>query len=113
MCLLIKTKSLQEINKILKDHKEELYKNYRVKEIGIFGSFVSSEQKKGSDLDMIIEFSDESSIGGFEYIGLMTELEEYLQKIVNINPYIASKRHALSSDKWKGIEKEIFYVFRV
>jgi len=84
---------------------------YKVKEVGIFGSYVKGIHKEGSDLDLIIEFVDQSFIGGFEYIGLMTELEEYFQKILNIKSHLASRRHALSSDKWKEIEKEIVYIF--
>jgi predicted nucleotidyltransferase len=36
-------KDKNEILQILKQHKEELYKKYGVKEIGIFGSFARGE----------------------------------------------------------------------
>ncbi|HLF86675.1 MAG TPA: nucleotidyltransferase domain-containing protein, partial [Nitrospiria bacterium] len=42
-------KSLKEMEEILRGHKEELLKKYKVKEIGMFGSFVRGEQKKRSD----------------------------------------------------------------
>ncbi len=38
--------TLHEINKILKAHKPKLREKYKVKEIGIFGSFVRGEEKK-------------------------------------------------------------------
>ena len=38
--------SLKGINEILKAHKEDLYKKYKVTEIGVFGSIVRGEQKK-------------------------------------------------------------------
>lgn len=92
---------------ILSGHKEELHEKYKVREIGIFGSYVRGEQKKTSDIDILVDFENEEIIGGFEFIGLMTDLEDYIQKIIGIKPHLASKRHAMSSDKWKNIEKEV------
>ncbi len=31
---------LEDIVRVVKEHKEELVKNYNVKEIGVFGSYV-------------------------------------------------------------------------
>jgi predicted nucleotidyltransferase len=39
-------KSLEEIKTSLAIQKEELKQKYKVKEIGIFGSYVRGEQKK-------------------------------------------------------------------
>lgn len=103
-------KTLEEIKTILAYHKEELREKFKVKEIGIFGSYVKGEQKKNSDIDMIIGFENEESIRGFKYIGLMNELEEYLKNTLHIKPHLASKRHASSSDKWKFIKDELIYV---
>ena len=33
---------------------------------------------------MIIEFENEESINGFDYIGLMMDLEDYLRRILHI-----------------------------
>ncbi|HHI96518.1 MAG TPA: nucleotidyltransferase, partial [Thermodesulfatator atlanticus] len=38
-------KTLDEIQKILKQQKEFLRKKYKIKEIGIFGSYVRGEQR--------------------------------------------------------------------
>lgn len=100
-------KSLREIMEILGEHKEEIHIKYKVNEIGIFGSYVRGEQRKTSDVDILVEFEKEESIRGFEFIGLMTGLENYIQKILVIKPHLASKRHAMKSDKWKDIEKEV------
>lgn len=106
-----KTLNLGKIINILKEHKEELKEKYGVKEIGVFGSYVREGQKKGSDLDMIIEFKNEESIRGLEFVGLIMDLEEYLHKILGIRPHLASKGHAMQSEKWKYIEKDIVCVF--
>lgn len=49
-------KRLDEIRKILKEHEKELRKKYRIKEIGIFGSYVRGEAKESSDVDILVEF---------------------------------------------------------
>ena len=49
-------KTLHEIESILRDQKPILRQRFKVKEIGIFGSFVRGEQKDTSDLDLLIDF---------------------------------------------------------
>jgi predicted nucleotidyltransferase len=52
-------KTIEEIKRILKEHKEELRDRFKVKEIGVFGSYVRGEQKrKGSDIDILVEFEE-------------------------------------------------------
>ena len=44
--------------RIIKNHKAELAEKYKVKEIGIFGSYVRGEQHKRSDLDILVDFEE-------------------------------------------------------
>jgi len=46
-------KTLEKIKGILKEHKEEVSRKYKVSEIGIFGSFVRGDQKKRRDIDVL------------------------------------------------------------
>jgi len=101
----MKMKTVEEIKELLRKHKEELRERFKVKELGIFSSYVRGEQKEKSDLDVIIEFEDEESLEAFEFIGLMIDLEEYLQKIVGKKVHLASKEQAVKSDKWKSVKK--------
>ena len=55
-------KTLREIKEILSTQKSELGKKYKVKEIGVFGSFVRGYQKRGSDVDLLVEFSEPPDI---------------------------------------------------
>ena len=48
--------SLKDINEILKAHKGDLYQKYSVIEIGVFGSIVRGEQKKRSDIDILVNW---------------------------------------------------------
>ena len=67
-------KKLGEIEKKLKELKPTLRDKYKVKTIGLFGSYIRGEQKRESDLDVLVEFS--------EPIGLLTfiELEDFLSE---------------------------------
>lgn len=69
-------KKLEEIKEILSKHKGELRGKYKVKEIGIFGSYVRGEQKGESDLDILVEF--EETIDLLEFCGLEIYLSELL-----------------------------------
>ncbi|OGL41416.1 MAG: nucleotidyltransferase [Candidatus Schekmanbacteria bacterium RIFCSPHIGHO2_02_FULL_38_11] len=68
--------SIKEINEVLRKHKEELYKKYKVKEIGIFGSFIRGEQRKRSDIDILVEFEEVPDLLKF------IEIERYLTRIL-------------------------------
>ncbi len=49
-------KSLEEIKEILKKQKPAIRERYSVSKIGIFGSYVRGEQKRKSDVDILVEF---------------------------------------------------------
>ena len=42
--------NIDEIKEILAGHKRELRRKFKVKDIGVFGSFVRGEQRKASDV---------------------------------------------------------------
>ncbi|GAB6184456.1 nucleotidyltransferase family protein [Thermodesulfovibrio hydrogeniphilus] len=50
--------SLDDIIRVLREHKEEIKQKYKVKEIGVFGSFVRGEQNKRSDVDILVEYTE-------------------------------------------------------
>ena len=69
-------KNLEQIRNSLHRHKREIKQKYKVKEIGVFGSYVRGEQNKGSDIDILVEFS--KMPGLFKYL----ELEGYLSRVL-------------------------------
>lgn len=93
----------RKIENLLRKHKEELKKRFKLKEIGIFGSFVRDEQKKKSDIDILVEF--EEPIGLFEFM----DLEEYLMKILGAKVDLVSKK-ALKPRIGKHILQEVIYI---
>ena len=96
-------KNIEEIKKILNKNKIQFQKSFKVKEIGIFGSYIKNEQTKKSDLDILVEF--ESPIDFFDYI----ELEEYLTDLLGVKVDLVMKK-ALKPNIGRNILKEVIYV---
>jgi len=74
-------KTLEEIEKIINRHQLELEKKYKVKRIGVFGSYARGEQSEGSDIDILVEFKEPV---GFLFIHLADFLEEILESKVDL-----------------------------
>lgn len=75
-------KSPKKIEDILKEHKKDLAEKYKVKEIGLFGSYVRGEQRKRSDVDILVEFQKVPDL--FKFIELEMYLERILKKKVDL-----------------------------
>ena len=86
---------LDEIKRILKDHKSVLKDKYHVTTIGIFGSHVRNEQVDDSDVDILVDFAAPISL--FEFIDMEEELSELLCVKVDLvsrkalKPYIGKR----------------------
>ncbi|MGV8143162.1 MAG: nucleotidyltransferase family protein [Methanothermobacter sp.] len=71
-------KTYQEIKEILTENKERIKGNYRVKRLGIFGSYVRGEQREDSDVDILVTFDEPISLLK------LVNFENYLQDITGI-----------------------------
>lgn len=98
-------KSLREITKTLGVQKEKLLKEYHVKEIGIFGSVVRGEQKKRSDVDILVEFEEGTRLGLLRFINL----ENYLSELLSMKVDLVMKS-ALKPRIGKHILRETVYL---
>lgn len=79
-------KTVSEIKKVLEQQKPALAKRFKVKEIGVFGSYVRGEQKEGSDIDILVEFSE--PVGFFAFL----DLEEHLSGVLGVKVDLVSKK---------------------
>ncbi len=96
-------KSLEEIKSLIKKQKPSLKERYRVTKIGIFGSYVRGEQKKKSDIDILVEFEKPVSLLK------LVNLENFLADNIGIKVDVVPKediRHELK-DRILG---EVIYV---
>jgi hypothetical protein len=96
-------RSVEEVKAILKEHKAEVVQRYRVREIGIFGSFVRGEQKRRSDVDILVDYNGVPDL--LEFINLERYLQRLLRKKVDL------VRKAAIRKELKGrILKEVVYI---
>ena len=96
-------KTLNEIKKILKKHKAEVVRDYKVKEIGIFGSVVRGEQKKRSDIDILVEYSELPDL--LKLIELENKLQKLLKKKVDL-----IEKSGIRTELKDKILKEVVYI---
>lgn len=98
-----KIKDKNDIKKILNLLKNEIRKNYKAEIVGIFGSYARGEQKRKSDLDIIVKFSEGATL--FDFVGLGVFLEKKLKLKVDIVPY-----DSIREELKKVILKEAIYI---
>ncbi len=77
-------RNIEEIKKKLEELKPLLKEKFRVKSIGIFGSYVKGEERKGSDLDILVEFEETAVLSLLDFIGLENYLSEVLRVKVDL-----------------------------
>lgn len=94
-------KKLHEIEKTLKKHKPALRKRFKVKKIGIFGSYVRGEERKASDVDILVELYEPI---GWEFV----DLKEFLEKILGVSVDLVTVK-ALKPQLKEIILKEVTY----
>jgi predicted nucleotidyltransferase len=76
---------LEEIKNKIRENMPILRDKYKVKTIGLFGSYIRGEQSRGSDIDILVEF--------YETIDLFTfiELENFLSETLGIKVDLVMK----------------------
>jgi predicted nucleotidyltransferase len=98
-------RTLEDVKKTLSEQKEGLKKNFQVKEIGIFGSYVRGEPKKKSDLDLLVEFEETANLSLLDFI----KLENYLSTILKVKVDLVEK-HTLKPRIGKHVLQEVITV---
>ena len=94
--------SKDQILNMLHKLKNEFVTNYRVKSIGLFGSYVKHKQNDLSDIDFLVEFEDDADL--FHFIGL----SRYLEEIFNTKVDVVSKS-CLKEEIKQNILQEVIY----
>ncbi len=87
----------------LRENKEEMFKNYGVVKIGLFGSYVKERERDDSDVDIAVEIESKNKFRSF--FSLKYYLEENLKKSVDLGIESTLKPAVKES-----IEREIIYV---
>jgi predicted nucleotidyltransferase len=82
---MARTHSLEKILEILRQQIPMLAEHYGVETLQVFGSYVRSEQKKDSDLDVLVTFKEDPSL--LTYIAI----ENYLSDLLGIKVDLVMK----------------------
>ena len=72
----------EQILETLKELKEELGNRYKVRDVGLFGSFVRSQESETSDVDILVEFEQGADL--LDLVALGDFLEEKLGRKVDL-----------------------------
>ena len=94
---------VDELKKILQDHKATLKQEYGVIEIGLFGSYTKGNQKKSSDIDILVEF--EKAIDLFTFV----QLKNHLSVLLGVNVDLVIRK-ALKPKIGERILSETVYI---
>jgi predicted nucleotidyltransferase len=95
-------KSLDDIKFILVKSKKSLKSKYKIKSLGIFGSYSRGEAKEESDIDILVEFEEPI---GLEFIDLADELEQILNHKVDL-----VSKSGIRDKYLQYVQKELIYV---
>ncbi|MEC9491647.1 nucleotidyltransferase family protein [Flexistipes sp.] len=93
----------EQILQYLREHKKELYEKYGVRKIGLFGSYARNENKKSSDIDIVVELESDNKFRSF--FELKYYLEESLDMEVDLGIESAVKKEVRNQ-----INRDIIYV---
>lgn len=95
-------KNLVKLKEIIRKNEEKLKSEYKIKNIAIFGSFARGEQKKNSDIDILVEFSEPV---GFEFF----RASRYLEKILGVKVDLVTK-DAIKPQLADAINRDLVHV---
>ena len=102
---MVSDETLDKIKSTLKRYEKELKKKFGVKKMGVFGSYVKGEQKRSSDIDILIEFYPETDMDLIKFV----EIEEYLSNLLGTKVDLVMKS-ALKPRIGKRILEEVVYL---
>ena len=92
-----------DIQKILSQHKPELFKKYGVLRISLFGSYARDEEKPESDIDIAVELEKADLFA-------MASLKNYLQELLGKNVDVIRIRKNMNTFLKNRIQRDAIYV---
>ena len=97
-------KSRDQILAFLKQNKKLFRDRYHIIRIGLFGSYARGDQNANSDIDLLVEFEDNTQ----DLYDLKLQLKDFFQKNLGIEIDICREKYIKPRIK-KSILKETVY----
>jgi predicted nucleotidyltransferase len=79
----------KQIIQYLSLNKQDIIRKYHLKSLGIFGSYARNEQTSGSDLDLLVEFEDNTQ----NLTDIKEQLRTEIQSIFHIPVDICREKY--------------------
>jgi predicted nucleotidyltransferase len=95
----------EEIIATLRAHQAELRRR-GVRHAALFGSLARGENKRTSDIDILIELDPQAPVGLFEYVGITQYLEDLFPVRVDV-----ANRSSLKPLVRPSVERDALYAF--
>jgi len=103
--LWIKMKTRDDILTFLSQNKNYFRERFNIVKIGLFGSFARNDQNSTSDIDLIVEFKDNTQ----NLYDLKREMKQFIKNELNLDVDIAREKYIKPKYK-KSILRETHYV---
>ena len=81
------------------------YKNY-IKFVGVFGSYSRNENKKNSDLDLLIKFTKNHNLSIFDHLNIQKDLKKVFKIKVDLISYDGLSKHIK-----QNVEKDLITIY--
>lgn len=98
-------KTFSEIRSVLKKNEKDLNKRFKIRKMGIFGSYLRGDATEESDVDILVEFEEDAGISLLDVV----ELENYLTDLLEVKVDLVEKP-ALKPRIGKHILREVIYI---
>ena len=93
----------EELLRKLQEIKPLVQSRYKVRSLGLFGSWVREEANSESDINLLVEFTPDADL--LDWVGLMLYLQDMFNKPVDVVP-----KHALRDELRQKILRETIFV---
>jgi len=93
----------EKIETLLKREKPRLKKVYGVKKLAVYGSYAKGLQTERSDVDLLVELKHPL---GLEFVGLALDLEEILDRKVDLVTLETFRRNQ-SNPRYRKMVQEV------
>jgi predicted nucleotidyltransferase len=80
-----RNEELEKYTSAIREQLPELRRRFKVKSLGVFGSYVKGKQTESSDLDLLVEFEKSPGLLGF------IAMENYLSDLLGVKVDLVMK----------------------
>jgi predicted nucleotidyltransferase len=95
----------QEIITFLRENKQQLFSDFKITKIGIFGSFARNEQDSNSDVDIIFDFEKDIQ----DTYSVKNSLKNHLSSVFERSVDLAREKYLKPYAK-KQILNDVIYI---